>query len=383
MHMKRWEIYLDIIMELLVICAGAILLVFIVPKCLGFLWPFVAGWIISLIAHPVIEYLEKKLNLPKKFGSMILIIVVLAAIFMIMYFLIRALGTQIILFVQGFPDLKDEVIRQFGYFHERTKSLESIFPESLQGQLGRLAGSLDKITEKLISGIGDYGVAHAGSMAKGITNGLIGVIVMFFSSYMFLLDREKFFKWYDKFIPGVVKHKIDIFLHNTLGVLGSYCLAQIKIMFIMIGILWAGFAIAGIHYSFIFAVLVGIVDIFPILGTGTVIIPWALFKIITGDIKTAVILLIVYAVCLILKQVLQPKMMGDSMGISALTTIFLIYVGLKFGGLGGMLLALILGMFIINLYRLGVFDRKIDFFRRRIEMLTINSEEEEMEDKEA
>ena len=111
------------------------------------------------------------------------------------------------------------------------------------------------------------------------------------------------------------------------------------------------------------------------------IIPWAIFKLITGDIKTAVILLIIYAICLVLKQVLQPKMMGDSMGISALTTIFLIYVGLKFGGLGGMLLALILGMFVINLYRLGVFDRKIAFFKRRFEMLTINSEEEEKENK--
>lgn len=380
MQMKRWEIYLDIIMELLVICAGAILLIFVVPKCLGFLWPFVAGWIISLIAHPVIEYLEKKLKLPKKFGSMILIVAVLAAIFIVLYLIIRALGTQIILFVQGFPDLKEEVIRQFGYFNEKTKSFAGVLPKALQGQLGRLAGSLDKITEKLISGIGDYGVAHAGSMAKGITNGLIGVVVMFFSSYMFLLDREKFFKRYEKFVPDVVKHKIDIFLHNTLGVLGSYCLAQIKIMFIMMGILWAGFAVAGIHYAFIFAVLVGIVDIFPILGTGTVIIPWAIFKVITGDVKTAVILLIIYAICLVLKQILQPKMMGDSMGISALTTILLIYIGLKFGGLSGMLLALIFGMFLINLYRLGVFDRKIAFFKKRIEMLTINSEEEESED---
>lgn len=58
--MKRWEIYLDIIMELLVILAGALLLIFVLPKSIVFLWPFVAGWIISMMAHPVIEYLEKK-----------------------------------------------------------------------------------------------------------------------------------------------------------------------------------------------------------------------------------------------------------------------------------------------------------------------------------
>ena len=61
--MKRWEIYLDIIMELLVILAGALLLIFVLPKAIVFLWPFVAGWIISMMAHPVIEYLEKKVKL--------------------------------------------------------------------------------------------------------------------------------------------------------------------------------------------------------------------------------------------------------------------------------------------------------------------------------
>ena len=333
--MKRWEIYLDIIMELLVILAGALLLIFVLPKAIVFLWPFVAGWIISMMAHPVIEYLEKKVKLPKKFGSAILIAAVITGIIVVLYFAVRGIALQVIGFIQDAPDIRH----------------------------------------------GDYGVAHAGGVAKGVTSGLLGLVVMLFAAYMFSLEREKLIAWYEKCIPGFVKHKINVFMKNSVGVLVSYCLAQLKIMIVIIAILWIGFFIAGIGHSFIYSVLVGIVDIFPILGTGTVIIPWAIFKLITGDIKTAVILLIIYAICLVLKQVLQPKMMGDSMGISALTTIFLIYVGLKFGGLGGMLLALILGMFVINLYRLGVFDRKIAFFKRRFEMLTINSEEEEKEKK--
>ena len=377
--MKRWEIYLDMIMELLVIAAGVVLLIFVVPRCLGFLWPFVAGWIIAMIAHPVIEYLEKKIRLPKKFGSVILIVAVVTAIIALFYFLIRGIVTQVLLFVQGFPDFQKDVMDQFEFFRQKIEAVLMILPPAVQNQLDHVVQAVGSGIASLVSGIGNYGVSHAGSMAKGMTNGLIGVVVMFFSSYMFLIDREKITKWYRKSVPEVVKHKINIFLHNTLGVLGSYCLAQLKIMFIIILILWIGFKIAGISYAFLFAILIGIVDIFPILGTGTVIIPWAVFCIVTGNITRAVILLIVYAVCLILKQVLQPKMMGDSMGISALTTIFLIYVGWKIGGLGGMLLALIFGMFIINLYRLGIFDRKINFFRRRIEMLTINSETEEKE----
>ena len=379
--MKRWEIYLDIIMELLVILAGALLLIFVLPKAIVFLWPFVAGWIISMMAHPVIEYLEKKVKLPKKFGSAILIAAVITGIIVVLYFAVRGIVLQVIGFIQDAPDIRHEIMRQGMIFQKKIEQFLSILPPSFGNQFDQWSGSIGELFKKAASSAGDYGVAHAGGVAKGVTSGLLGLVVMLFAAYMFSLEREKLIAWYEKCIPGFVKHKINVFMKNSVGVLVSYCLAQLKIMIVIIAILWIGFFIAGIGHSFIYSVLVGIVDIFPILGTGTVIIPWAIFKLITGDIKTAVILLIIYAICLVLKQVLQPKMMGDSMGISALTTIFLIYVGLKFGGLGGMLLALILGMFVINLYRLGVFDRKIAFFKRRFEMLTINSEEEEKENK--
>lgn len=379
--MKRWEIYLDIIMELLVILAGALLLIFVLPKAIVFLWPFVAGWIISMMAHPVIEYLEKKVKLPKKFGSAILIAAVITGIIVVLYFAVRGIALLVIGFIQDAPDIRHEIMRQGMIFQKKIEQFLSILPPSFGKQFDQWSGSIGDLFKKAASSAGDYGVAHAGGVAKGVTSGLLGLVVMLFAAYMFSLEREKLIAWYEKCIPGFVKHKINVFMKNSVGVLVSYCLAQLKIMIVIIAILWIGFFIAGIGHSFIYSVLVGIVDIFPILGTGTVIIPWAIFKLITGDIKTAVILLIIYAICLVLKQVLQPKMMGDSMGISALTTIFLIYVGLKFGGLGGMLLALILGMFVINLYRLGVFDRKIAFFKRRFEMLTINSEEEEKENK--
>lgn len=379
--MKRWEIYLDIIMELLVILAGALLLIFVLPKAIVFLWPFVAGWIISMMAHPVIEYLEKKVKLPKKFGSAILIAAVITGIIVVLYFAVRGIALLVIGFIQDAPDIRHEIMRQGMIFQKKIEQFLSILPPSFGKQFDQWSGSIGELFKKAASSAGDYGVAHAGGVAKGVTSGLLGLVVMLFAAYMFSLEREKLIAWYEKCIPGFVKHKINVFMKNSVGVLVSYCLAQLKIMIVIIAILWIGFFIAGIGHSFIYSVLVGIVDIFPILGTGTVIIPWAIFKLIIGDIKTAVILLIIYAICLVLKQVLQPKMMGDSMGISALTTIFLIYVGLKFGGLGGMLLALILGMFVINLYRLGVFDRKIAFFKRRFEMLTINSEEEEKEKK--
>ena len=178
--MKRWEIYLDIIMELLVILAGALLLIFVLPKTLAFLWPFVAGWIISMIAHPVIEYLEKKVKLPKKFGSAILIAVVITAIIAVLYFAVRGIALQVIGFVQDMPDIRQEIMRQGIIFQKKIEHFLSILPLSFGKQFEQWSGSIGELLKKAATSAGDYGVAHAGGVAKGVTSGLLGLVVMLF-----------------------------------------------------------------------------------------------------------------------------------------------------------------------------------------------------------
>ena len=85
--MRRWEIYLEIFMELIVIAGGAFLLIFVLPKCIGFLWPFVAAWIVAMLAHPVIAFLEDKISLPKRFGSALIIIAVIAGLIALISFI--------------------------------------------------------------------------------------------------------------------------------------------------------------------------------------------------------------------------------------------------------------------------------------------------------
>ena len=135
--MKRWEIYLDIIMELLVILAGALLLIFVLPKAIVFLWPFVAGWIISMMAHPVIEYLEKKVKLPKKFGSAILIAAVITGIIVVLYFAVRGIALQVIGFIQDAPDIRHEIMRQGMIFQKKIEQFLSILPPSFGKQFDR------------------------------------------------------------------------------------------------------------------------------------------------------------------------------------------------------------------------------------------------------
>lgn len=151
-----------------------------------------------MIAHPVIEYLEKKVKLPKKFGSAILIAVVITAIIAVLYFAVRGIALQVIGFVQDMPDIRQEIMRQGIIFQKKIEHFLSILPLSFGKQFEQWSGSIGELLKKAATSAGDYGVAHAGGVAKGVTSGLLGLVVMLFSAYMFSLEREKIIAWYEK-----------------------------------------------------------------------------------------------------------------------------------------------------------------------------------------
>ena len=137
-------------------------------------------------------------------------------------------------------------------------------------------------------------------------------------------------------------------------------MAQFRIMFVVAAILAAGFLILQIPYSLLLAVLIALLDFLPVFGTGTVLIPWAVIKLLTGEYYLAAGMGLLYVLTQVVRQAIQPKIVGDSMGLSPLTTLFLLYIGFKVSGLGGMILAVPIGLVFFNLYKYGIYDSMID-----------------------
>ena len=139
-------------------------------------------------------------------------------------------------------------------------------------------------------------------------------------------------------------------------------------------ILLAGFVVLGIRYAFLLAILIAVLDFLPLFGTGTVLLPWAVVKVFSGEYMLAAGLALLYVVSQVARQMIQPKIVGDSMGLPPLMTLFLLYLGFKIRGISGMILAVPLGILGMKLYEYGMFDslirnvrllvREIEEFRR-------------------
>ena len=145
--------------------------------------------------------------------------------------------------------------------------------------------------------------------------------------------------------------------------MGGYFLAQFKIMFMVALILLAGFVVLGVRYAFLLAILIAMLDFLPLFGTGTVLLPWAVVKLLSGEYMLAAGLALLYLVSQVARQMVQPKIVGDSMGLPPLLTLVLLYIGFKVRGISGMILAVPLGILGMKLYEYGMFDSLIENVR--------------------
>ena len=149
-------------------------------------------------------------------------------------------------------------------------------------------------------------------------------------------------------------------MDNLKYAVGGYLKAQFKIMGVVFLILLLGFSVMRIHFSILLAMGIAFLDFLPILGAGIVMIPWAVIAFLCADYRRAVGLLIVWGATQLLRQVIQPKYVGESIGIRPLPTLILLYFGYCIAGMAGLILAIPVGYVLLNLYQAGLFDTPIE-----------------------
>lgn len=143
---------------------------------------------------------------------------------------------------------------------------------------------------------------------------------------------------------------------NLKYAVGGYFRAQFKIMLVVFGILTAGFLLLKVDYALLLALLTAFLDFLPMLGTGTLLIPWAVCCALGGKIPLAAGLMILYGVTQATRQLIQPKMVGDSIGVDPMTTLMFLFVGYRIAGIWGMIAAIPAGLILIQLCEAGAFD---------------------------
>ena len=355
-HRPYWKVAVSLLFSLGV----TILLIYLGVKAIFYFMPFVIGWILSVIAGPVVTFLEKRLRIMKKFGSAITIILVLAICIGGIYLIGSRIWKEILALIDNFPSMYADLERGFAQIGSMGSEVFSRLPTEVQNGWHSLVSNLGETMGALISQIGEPTIEIAGNMAKRIPSILVGIVVALVSAYFFVSEKDSLNAWVKRVVPEPITSRMSMVADNLKYAVGGYFKAQFKIMAVVFTILLVGFALIGIHYSILLALGIAFLDFLPFFGTGTALIPWGIYKFLVGDYRTLVALAILYGVTQLVRQLIQPKLVGDSMGLNPLYTLFLLYLGYRLGSVLGMIFAVPLGLIVINLYKAGAFDYILD-----------------------
>ncbi len=367
--MKRWEIYLEIFMEFLIFMAIVLFICLGLPKLLAFFWPIVAAAVLAMITNPLKHFLENHLRMPKKLGATLMVILLLGLVSLGIYGIIMAAIEGAGRLSQVLPGLYEELMASLDDAVDRVITFISTINQDTARSIQEMYSTLGKEIGGFIANLGSQHVDVLGGIATSLTNLVVGIIVMFLSAYFILIYYDNIRYFFHNIEDEQLRNNMNLISHHVLGSVVKYLFAQIKLMLIIAAILLLGLLILGRSQPLLLAILIAFLDAIPFFGTGTVLCPWALISLIRGNVFLAIGLLVLYIICLLARQLLQPKVIGETIGMNPFVTLILMYAGTKLAGLIGFMISVLLGIIVYRLYQIGMFDGMIRRMKHRLELL--------------
>lgn len=347
---------LKLIVNILISLVILLLCIFLVPRLVLFFMPFVIGWLISCIANPLVVFLERKLKIRRKAGTVVVIVCVIAAVSGLGYGLGIVLWRQISGFVQEIPAMWEAVRQDFDTFGAWIDHYIGVRSPKFADALNNLGNIIGEMITNLPKSFDFSTFEGMGSMVGNIASVLISIIMCMLSAYFFIADREWLGSFLNRLLPETVMRKYDVFASSLKQAVGGYFKAQFRIEIWMYVLLLIGLTVLKVRYGLLIALLIAFLDFLPFFGTGIVLIPWALVNVIGGNYLRALGFLIIWGSGQLFRQLIQPKIMGDSIGMEPIPTLFLLFIGYRLAGVGGMLVAVPIGIIVVNMNEAGFFD---------------------------
>ncbi|MBQ8527927.1 MAG: sporulation integral membrane protein YtvI [Lachnospiraceae bacterium] len=337
-----------------------LLVVFVLPKVLVFFMPFVVGALIAMCASPLVQFLERRMRIRRKAGSAFTIVLAVGLVALILYGVGHLLFEQAAGFIENLPMMWASLSRDFAQAGDRLQVIFNKMPKQIREEWEVLADNISQYAGNLIGNLSSPTVEKVGEFAKNVPGFIVSIVMALLSAYFFVANKEEVQEYYRRYVPQPLKEKWDIVRNSLKKAFGGYLIAQLKIEVWMYLLLFVGLKIAGVNYVSLVALGIAVLDLLPVFGTGTVLVPWAVIKVIGGHYTTAVILITLWGIGQLVRQMIQPKIVGESLGMPAIPTLFLLYIGWEISGVTGMILAVPVGLVFVNLYKEGVFDTTKD-----------------------
>ena len=321
------------------ILAGAALTVkFILPTAM----PFLLGALVAVIAEPMVAATQRRLNLSRGWSAGIGVSATLLLLVGLLCVLSAFLLKEIMRLAASLPDLEHTAKDGIGVLKTWLTDLSYAAPDGLQPVL-------TKAVEGVFSGSGflmEQTTAQVPGMLSNLLSGVpdsalkIGTGLL--AAFMISARLPKLKTSITNHIPKTWKEQYLPALARTKKALGGWLKAQGTLSLLTYGIVCLGFLLLGIPYGFFWALLVALIDAVPMLGTGIILLPWALIRLLQHQPLQGAGLVLIFGAATLTRTTLEPRLVGKQLGLDPLLTLIALYTGYRLWGFWGLLMAPIL-----------------------------------------
>ncbi len=330
-------------------------LVFVCFKYVAkWIMPFIIGFVIAFAARPAVSAVHKVTRLNRKISAFLVIVFEYA----LLIFLIWVLGSKI------YGSLKDLFTKLPGYYDKSILPFINSIADYIEGVAARISpetleqiySMLESAADSLRGFVLEFSsgmLSGLGYMTKSIPFFLISLVFTILASIFIAMDYHRIIDFIKKQLPP----KVSVFLSDAKQQIGKtvirYLRAYLIIFLLTFTELSIGLSVLGIENAVGLAALIAVADVLPVIGTGGVLIPWAIWALVTQNYFLAVGLVVLYAVVLVVRNFAEPKIVGDQLGLNPVVTLIAIYIGYRIMGVGGMILLPIITTILVGLHKAG------------------------------
>jgi len=315
---------------------GAIVL-FVLRYGISYFVPFIYAWLISVLLNRPIEWISEKYKLPRNIVGYVLLFLFYAIIitfFVITGVRIVAFLTELFVELPSFYRINIEPYLQL-FFKYIEDTLSRLDP-SVLANLHDISLSLVATAGEWVSGISIKMVSWISSYVTSIPSLLVRLMFVMIASGFMVSDYHKIIEFVMRQFSEKTKAVIYDIKNYLIGTVLMCIKSYTLIMFITMIELIIGFFVLGIDNALTIALLTAICDILPILGVGTVLLPWAGINLLLGDFVLAIELAVLYIIITVLRNIIEPKIVGEKMGLHPLIALASLYVGAQLFGIIGL-----------------------------------------------
>ena len=356
------KLILRISLRLVLIVAVLLCLGLIVPPLLSLFLPFLLAFVAATLLAPLVQKFAKRVG-GWNFWSMLFVVLMLLAVTGILVYAGYYLVSQVTDLIRSWTSIREgitDMLNQVSQYlsnnvHFTSTDTEEYILGHLQDGLSWLTGKISTWAPTVVVGVGN--------LASGIVSFLISLLFFIVAAYFMTADypglRKRLIAW----VPDIIRPHMRHVKEAAGSAMFGYLRAQLILSGVVLVIVFVALLIFRQPYSLLIAIATGIIDIMPFFGSGAILVPWGVICLLVGNLKKAVFLLILAFALFLFRKLAEPKVVGNQTGLSPLLSLISIYVGMKLGGVAGMILCPIACMVVIGLYGMGFFTPTIQDFR--------------------